>query len=66
MEHEYAFDCTLLATLRVRSTSRKAAAKLLSDLIFRECDAVQFGSMPTCSVSLESDAELVEIDGEAV
>lgn len=74
MQHEYLFDCTLLASIRVKASSKAEAIKRLHNSI--DCSSANLGawadgpdqSRPIlCEVSLEHDDEepiCAEIDGE--
>lgn len=66
---EYAFDVKLLATIRVRAASEAEARKMVDDAL--DCAFANFGAWPdglpiTAEASIDGEADLIEIDGEAV
>lgn len=68
MEHEYAFDVKLFASLRIRAANRKEADAKLRDLL--ECATARFGAdekgdprYMEVSLDTEDGGELIEIDG---
>lgn len=66
--HEFLFDVTLAASIRVKASSADEARRLLRDSI--DCNTANLGSWPNgdpiiCEVSCPDEAdEIVEIDGE--
>jgi len=65
-EKEYAFDCTLLATLRVKATSRKAAEATIRDILDgASCNGGCWpnGDPVLFEVGIEGDLDLSEVDG---
>jgi hypothetical protein len=66
--HEYAFDVTLLAAIRVKAKSLKEARELLNEHL--QCADSNFGAWPdgtpiTAEATIEGEADLYEIDGES-
>ena len=65
--HEYAFDVTLSAAIRVKADTEDAARALLKETI--DAADANLGSWANgapilCEASLESINELYEVDGE--
>lgn len=58
-DHEYLFDVKLFASVRVMASSEAAARKLLDEMDPVD-DMLLFGA------SIDGEADLIEIDGEAV
>jgi hypothetical protein len=66
--HEYLFDLKLFASVRVKAESEAAARALIAAHI--HCADVNFGAWPDGSpilgeASVDGEADLMEIDGEA-
>lgn len=67
-EHEYLFDVKLFTAIRVKAASEEAARKKLNT--YFDCADVNFGADEkgnpiTGEASIDGDADLVEVDGEA-
>ena len=64
--HEYAFDITLLTSLRVKAHSLQEAKDKLNELL--DCATVNLGEMDgwavTAEVTMEGDPHLFEFDRE--
>jgi hypothetical protein len=66
---EYAFDVKLFAAIRVKASSEGAARAMLVERL--DCADANFGCWPNgdpilAEASIDGDADLYEIDGEAV
>ena len=65
---EYAFDLKLFTTVRIKATSEEMARRILRD----HFDAIDInageiaGETIVCEASMDGEADLIEIDGEAV
>lgn len=66
---EYAFDVKLFAFIRVRAADEAEARRMLAEAF--DCADANFGAWPngdpiTAEASIDGDADLMEVDGEAV
>lgn len=69
MTHEYAFDVKMLAAIRVKAATETEARAMLREHL--DCADTNFGAWPngdpiTAEASMDGEADLYEIDGEAV
>jgi hypothetical protein len=66
---EYAFDIKLLAAVRVKATSEREARRMLNDYL--QAADCNFGAWPDGSpilaeASIDGEADLYEVNGEAI
>lgn len=66
--HEYLFDVKLFASVRINAESEEAALAWLRD---NDCAAISFGfddsgQVVSGEASMDGEADLMEVDGEAV